>query len=183
MKKRKIKNRIRKSVDPPRIYRVFMLYEDYYRYFFPLLLSKRLFLSAEEDDFLLDGWSIRRFKDVRRVEIKDDLCLTIARNEGLLDCLQPPRVAITDWQSALTSLAKQGKNIIITHDSKNESDFEFHIGRIHEVHKKSVLFREFDADGNWYRELTMIPFSRITSITFGSRYVEIFSKYLPPLPI
>lgn len=38
-----------------------------------------------------------------------------------------------------------------------------------------------DADGVWIDELFEMPFSQITSITFGSRYVEVFSKYLPPI--
>jgi hypothetical protein len=41
--------------------------------------------------------------------------------------------------------------------------------------------RGFDADGIWDEEPTEILFSNVTSVTFGSRYVEVFSKYVPKI--
>ena len=41
-----------------------------------------------------------------------------------------------------------------------------------------VFFKHFDADGIWQDECYEIPFSQITSVTFASRYVDIFSKYV-----
>ena len=46
------------------------------------------------------------------------------------------------------------------------------------VLKNKVLFRHFDADGIWQDEPYEILFSQITTVTFGSRYVEVFSKYV-----
>lgn len=145
------------------------------------MVGERLFLGAEEDDFILDGYSIRRFKDVEKVEIKDDKCLEIDYAEGLLENLVIPSVDITDWKTSLMSLQKIGKNIIIEKESPNQDEVEFAIGRVIKVLKNKVVFKAFDADGIWEDELWEISFPQITSITFGSRYVEVFSKYLPPI--
>lgn len=182
MIKTQIKERMRQAIEPHKICRVFLQYDAYYRYYFPLIVGERLFLGAEEDDFILDGYAIRRFRNVTKAEIKDDKCLEIILAEGLLEQLATPDVDITDWKAALTSLQRIGKNVIIQKESLDEDEAEFAIGRILKVLKNQVLFRAFDADGVWEDELREIPFSEITSITFGSRYVEVFSKYLPPIP-
>jgi hypothetical protein len=177
-----MKEMMKQAIDPHNICRVFLKYDVNYRYYFPLLVGERLFLGAEEDDFILDGFHIRRFQDVVKTELKDDdKCLEIILSEGILEGLVTPDVDITDWSTAIASLQKIGKNVIIEINSLIGEKSEFYIGRIVKVMKKKVLFRCFDADGIWDDELSEIPFSKITSIIFGARYVEVFSKYLPPL--
>jgi hypothetical protein len=61
--------------------RVFLYYDVYYRYYIPLLISGKLFLGAEEDDFIIDGYHIRRFKDVTKAQIKDDMCNKILKKK------------------------------------------------------------------------------------------------------
>ncbi len=179
MNKSEIKDLIKSSIDPHKICRVFFKYDLNYRYYFVLKADDRLFLGAEEDDFILDGFSIRRYRDVVKAGIKDDKCLEIDIAEGLLDQLTVPEVDITDWKIALTSLQKLGRNIIIEKESLDEEEWEYAIGKVVKVLSNKVLFRKFDADGIWDEDLLEIPYTLITSITFGSRYVEIFSKYVP----
>lgn len=181
MKKSEIKDLMKQAIEPHKICRVSLKYDVYYRYYFPLIVGERLFLGAEEDDFILDGYSIRRFKDVKKAEIKDDKYLEIIHAEGLFENLVTPSVDITDWETALLSLQKIGKNIIIEKESVNEDETDFAIGRIIKVLKNKVLLKTFDADGIWGDQLQKISFPQITSITFGSRYVDVFSKYLPPI--
>lgn len=182
MTKLEMRALLREAIDPPKICLVYFGYDANYFNLFPLRVSQRLFLAAQEDDFILDGWTIRRARDVRLVKIKDDRCLEIARAEGLLTGLACPNIDLEDWPSALSSLRELGRNVIIRHESLLEEEYEFYIGRILRVHRRKVLFRHFDADGIWDEKVSEIPFSRITSITFGSRYVEVFSKYLPAMP-
>jgi hypothetical protein len=181
MKKAEIKDLLKQAIEPHKICRVFLKYDAYCRYYFPLIVGERLFLVTEEDDFILNGYSIRRFKDVEKVEIKNDKCLEIIYAEGLLENLVAPSVDITDWETALSSLQKIGKNIIIEKESLDEDETEFAIGRVIKVLKNKVLLKAFDADGIWGDQLQEISFPQITSITFASRYVEVFSKYLPPI--
>ena len=85
---------------------------------------------------------------------------------------------LSDWYSVFLSLQKMGKNIIVEKESLDDDEWEFAIGRIEKVLKNKVLFRHFDADGIWQDEPYEILFSQITTVTFGSRYVEVFSKYV-----
>lgn len=181
MKKNQIKELMKQALEPHKICRIFLKYDANYRYYFPLMVGERLFLGAEEDDFILDGYSICRFKDVVKAEIKDDKCLEIDISEGLLEHLVTPDVDITNWKTSLSSLQKLGKNIILEKESLDEDETEFAIGKVVKVLKNKVLFKAFDADGVWEDKLWEISYSQITSITFGSRYVEVFSKYLPPI--
>lgn len=181
MKKYEMKALLAGAIHPAKLCRVFLTYDRNYRYYFPLKISDRLFLGAEEDDFILDGYSIRRFRDVEKIEIKDDKCLEIDRAEGLLDQLVTPDVDLTDWRSVFASLDKISCHIIIQRERLDEENELFAIGRIMRVMSRHVLLKHFDADGNWQEECWAIPYSQITSVTFGSRYVEVFSKYLPPI--
>ena len=162
--------------------RTYMKYDQYYRYYFILNMSERLFLGALEDDFLLDGFSVRRMRDITKVEVKDDICLEIDRREGLLDKLDAPQIDLSDWRSVFRSLEPLGRNIIVEGERPDGEDSRFAIGRIESVSGLCLYLRHFDADGAWEPEPYKIPYHEITSVTFLSRYVEIFSKYLPPLP-
>lgn len=162
--------------------RTYMKYDRCYRCYFLLDMSDRLFLGALEDDFLLDGFCIRRLRDVKKAEAKNDACLEIARKERLLESLEAPSVDIRDWRSVFTSLEPLGHNVIVERERPEDEDSLFAIGRIESVSSLCLYLRHFDADGVWEPEPYKIPYHEITSVTFFSRYVEVFSKYLPPLP-
>lgn len=170
------------AIEDPKICRVYFNYDPNYFYYFPIAVSKDLFIGANEDDFSIDGYTIRRIKDVISVRIKDDKCLEIDIAEGLLDEINLPEIDITDWHSAFRALKAIGENIIIEKESSIADDCQFAIGRIAEVHGDFLLLREFDAEGNWLYDNTIITFSAITSVTINSRYVRVFSKYLPTCP-
>ncbi len=179
MKKTEIKKLISESINSPQLCRVYFKYDENYFYYFPLKCNDKLFLGIEEDDFLLDGYSIRRFRDITKIEIKDDKCLEINILEGNIEKLIVPDLDLTDWETIFNSLKRIGKNIVIEEENINVEESQFVIGKIEGVHSMFVYFRNFDADGIWDKEFVKIPYTRITSITFGSRYVDVFSKYLP----
>ena len=68
MKKEKIRKIIEEGVNFQQLCRVFFKYEEAYRYYFPLKTGEKLFLGAEEDDFIIDGYSVRRFRDIKKVQ-------------------------------------------------------------------------------------------------------------------
>lgn len=178
MKKSEIKELVSSAIKPQNLCRVYFKYDENYYHYFPLQTSEKLFLGVEEDDFILDGFSVRRFCDVKKVEIKNDKCIEIIRHEGLLNDLTVPEIDLTDWHSTFLSLQRLNKNVIIERDSLSEDEYEFYMVRIEKVLKTKISFRHFDADGVWEDELYEIPFSKITSVTFDSRYVSVFSKYV-----
>ncbi|HEX2938347.1 MAG TPA: hypothetical protein VHO66_05445 [Ruminiclostridium sp.] len=79
-------------------------------------------------------------------------------------------------------MQKRNKNIIVEKESLDKNECEFIIGRVEKVYKKFVYVRHFDADGIWQDEPYKVPYTEITSVTFASRYVDVFSKYLNKLP-
>lgn len=180
MKKSKIIKRLTQCIEPRRLCRVYMTYSDNYFYYFPLKVNDKFFLGAVEDDFQLDGYTIRRIKQVQKAQIRDDKCLEIAIAEGLVKNIIEPKVSLSGWAQMFRSLKALHRNIIIEHESRTDKKCEFYIGRIEEVKKHSVIFRHFDAEGVW-QEPVRIPYSKITSVSFGGRYVDIFSKYVPKI--
>ncbi|MBE6762217.1 MAG: hypothetical protein E7551_08035 [Ruminococcaceae bacterium] len=178
MKKTEIIELIKSAINTPKLCSVLFKYDYNYEYFFPLIASDKLFLGAVEDDFILNGFSIRRFCDIKKAEIKDGKLLEIINSEGILKNIKTPDINITDWHSVFESLSNFDFNIIIEKESLVYDECEFAIGKIEKVLKTKVIFKHFDADGIWQDEYYEIPYSQITSVTFGARYVDVFSKYV-----
>jgi hypothetical protein len=179
MKKKKIRVVVSSCIHPHKLCRAYFSYEpNNYYYYFPLMISRKLFLGLEECDFITNGYTIRRVKDITRAESKDDICLRILEAEGVVDQIETPPVDIACWKTAFESLHCLNINIIVRKESLHASDREFVIGRIEHVEDKNVYVRHFDGDGVWQDVLYQIPYCEITSVTFHSRYVDIFSKYL-----
>ena len=181
MTKTEIKELMRNAKEKHHCCGVIFGYDANLKSVFPLIVGERLFLSAEEEDFILDGYSVRRIKDIVSVRIANHKYQEMYVEEGLIDQLNTPEINILDWKSVLISLQTIGDNIIIERESDNEDDQYFAIGKIEKVLSKKVLFKAFDAEGIWEDELWEIPFSEITSVSFGKRYITVFSKYLPPI--
>lgn len=182
MTKQQIRDVFAACMEQKMLCRTSMKYDEFYRYYFPLSMTERFFLGAEEDDFLLDGFCIRLFRDVKKAEVKNDICLDIIKREGLLDLLTAPEIDLSSWQTIFLGLAGMNRSIIVEGESAERDTAQFAIGRIERVTPKRLLLRHFDGDGVWQEEPYEIPYTEITSVTFSSRYVEVFSKYLPPLP-
>ncbi len=162
------------------------LYFRYQRGYFvnlvPLACADSLFLCAQETNFLLDGFTVRRFKDVLKVKAVSDKCDEILRCEGILDGLAVPDIDLNSWQTVFESLRRLHKNVIVEKETPDGHDEIFVMGRIVELQPRHLLLRHFDADGVWQREPFRIAYSALTSITFGSRYVEVFSRYISEPP-
>lgn len=181
MKKSKIKKIIYDSIEQKKLCRVIFDYDPQIRHCYFLKMSGDLFLCAEESDFQLDGYTVRRIKDIDKFKKFQDKYIEITNGENLFDEITIPEIDITDWKSVVKSLKKSDKNIIIQHESSNEDESCFWIGKIIKVKDKKLKFRYFDNNGVWEDELYDVYYSDITSVTFGSRYVEVFSKYLSPI--
>lgn len=178
MRKCDIKTLIRTAAEKKKLCRVNFDYDENTYSAFPLVANDKLFLCVNENDFVLDGYSIRRFKDVKKAEYEDGKYFSILENEGLTNKFDVPNIDVSDWYSAFLSLQNLGKNIIVENEKAKENETEFVIGRIIKVTKTKVVMQHFDADGIWEEELYDMPFSKITSVSFGMRYIELFSKYL-----
>ncbi len=182
MTKNEIAKVIAACIAAPTLLEIKYAYNPYVRYVFPLALSDKLFLAVCEDDFLLDGYTVRRLRDVTVATQNDGGYFRIHRAEGTLNRLYRPPVDVTDWKTVLSSLLSSGEILIVEQEDTDPKRSDFLIGKLLRVGAQSAELRGFDANGIWDDETTAVSFSEITSITFGSRYITTFAKYLPPFP-
>ena len=144
--------------------------------------NDKLFLGAVEDDFLIDGYTIRRYVDLKKVKIEGGKLIDIHRKEGHINNIVTPDIDTSDWRTVFTSLKNMNINIIVERESNSDEDDFFYIGRINKVSDKAVLMYHFDADGIWEESPVRVPYAEITSVSFGMRYVDIFSKHIDDPP-
>ena len=174
----KMKEIVCSAIESNALCRAYFRYETSFRFLFPLKASDKLFLSAEEDDFILDGFSVRRFYDMRDIAEEKGKYSEIVKAEGLPGRITAPDIDVKDRRSTFLSLQSMDEIIIVEKESTDDSECEFAIGKIEKVYRDKVVFRDFDSECVWSKEPLTIPFSRITSVTVGSRYSEVYSKYL-----
>ena len=165
---------IEKAIKNTEICRCYFSYDENYFYYYPNAVNEKFILGQEEDDFLLDGYAIRKISQLRKVEVKDDKCDEINKEIGLKSQIKKPDVDIFSWQTIFQSLKKLD-TFIIVEDSINE---DFTIGIIKKVLKNKVYFLEFDADGIWGDYEVEIPYTSITSVKWNTRYAITWEKYL-----
>lgn len=178
---KQVRTILESAMDPRQLVKVTFHYSDSGRYFFPLAVSRDLFLATEEFDFLLDGCTIRRVRDVEALELRSGIYTRIMTAEGWPDRISVPDVDISSWKAVFSSLQKLDRNIIVENEHA-DGDSDFIIGAIQAVEADCVLLLPFDADGIWEQEPWEIPYADITSVSFDTRYINVFSKYLPPRP-
>ena len=174
MKKQEKIDLLRKGISERTICRCYFTYDRNYFYYYPNAVNATFFLGQEEDDFLLDGYCIRKLSHLKKIEIKDDKCNEINRLFGIADQIKDPGIDITSWQTIFQSLSKLDTYVQIE-DAVNE---QFAIGIIEKVLKDRLCFKTFDADGVWDEQSTEIRFSQITSVQWGTRYAQYWKRYL-----
>ena len=174
MKKQEKIDLIRQGIEETVICRCYFTYDQNYFYCYPHAVNDKFVLGQEEDDFLLDGYCIRKISHLKKVEIKDDKCHEINKLYGIVDQVVNPNIDITNWQSIFKSLSQLDIYIQIE-DAINE---QFAIGVIEKVLKDKLYFKPFDADGVWDEDGLEIRYSQITSISWGTRYARYWKRYL-----
>lgn len=182
MTKKTVRALMNEAASHSKVANVHMMYNENYYNLIPLRASNRLFLAINEDDFIFDGFRISRFRDVSALQIKNDKCDEIIQCEGLFDSLQIPKINLENWETVFDSLTAMEQNIIVECETAEGNNDTFTIGKIARVYKRCLYMYHFDADGIWAGEPCRIPYSEVTSVTFGSRYIDIFTKYIADAP-
>lgn len=173
MKRSKEISVLRECMKNRHICRCFFKYDKSYWYYYINDFNDRFVLGQEENDFELNGYTIRKIDELKKAEIKNDVCEEINRLNGVAEQIKAPGIDISSWQSIFNSLLECGEWGIV----ENENEGIFHIGKILKAGKNKLTMREFDADGKWLAE-TKIPYKEITSVSFKTRYIENWRKYL-----
>lgn len=129
--------------------------------------------GQQEYDFELDGYTIRKFDELQKAEIKDDICEEINRLNGVAASLKNPGIDISSWQSIFETLKERNKWITV----ENEKENIFRIGVIIKAGKKNLTMKELDSDGIWLEE-TEISYTEINCVGFDTRYINNWRMYL-----
>ena len=174
MKRQDKLDMIQSAIETPRLCRCYFTYDDNYYYYYPNAVNEKFLLGQEEDDFLLDGYCIRKISQLKKVEIKNDLCNAINQQIGLHQQIKLPSVDISNWKSIFDSLMELDCFVII----ENELSGEFAIGIIEKTFKTKLYFKPFDADGIWDEVGLEIPYSQITTVKWATRYTDVWQNYL-----
>ena len=174
MKKQDKLDLIQSAIENPQLCRCYFTYDENYYYYYPNAVNEKFLLGQEENDFLLDGYCIRKISQLKKVEIKGDLCNTINQQIGLHQQIKLPPVDISSWKCIFDSLMELDCFVII----ENELSGEFAIGIIEKTFKNKLYFKPFDADGIWDEVGLEIPYSQISTVKWATRYAEVWQKYL-----
>lgn len=146
----------------------------------PLAVGAGLVLGARCQDVDLDGFCLLRLRDVMEVEILNPYQQALLRDDGALESLSTvPLIDLSGWRGALDSLKRLGGYICLD-DAWERENLAY--GRIVRVAEDSVEMQYFGADCRWASGTLTIPFERITTAGMGTRYLEMFTKYLPEPP-
>ena len=170
-------NILREAKGTYNLCRCFFTYDQFYWYFYILDHSDKLLLGIEEDDFTLDGFQIRKITDLRKIEINDCLCPKMNEENQLLAEVKKPEIDLSSWRAVFESLKELNCFLIVENEEMQSDDDFFHLGFIKAVKDTCVVFSSVDADGEW-TEYVIIPYSKITSVTFNDRYSKTWQKYL-----
>lgn len=84
MRTEDIKKVISVCLDQKKYCAVTFNYDANRRHFYPLFMSDTLFLGAEEYDFELDGYSIRRIEDITNIQFEKEMLEKILMARALL---------------------------------------------------------------------------------------------------
>ncbi len=178
MKKSEIREIVKRAAENKQSINADFRYDSNYFNFVPLKVDQNLFLALHDLDFELDGYIIYRWNDLVTVKEKGDFYNTILRQERCIDHIDIPSINTSCWKTVFESLKEMNQNVIVEKRWGSSDGWEFIIGKIDRIYQKFVYVWHFDADGVWMDEPVKIPYSEITHVTFGSRYIRMYSKYL-----
>ena len=141
--------------------------------------SSELLLIQHAYDFEFDGYVAIRRRDITKSysSESDAYWELLMKKEGLWK--RPTKASrslpLTNWQTMLTAMI--GKPVII----ENERKGDFFIGPVIGCDARSVAIHHFDGCGQWVK-IQRVAYRSITSVQFGSRYISVHSRHLPPRP-
>ena len=141
---------------------------------YPNAVNDTFLLGQTEDEFLLDGYCIRKLSQLKKMELRDDRCSEINKRFGITDQIADPGIDLSSWQSIFNSLSQLDTYVEIE-DAVNGL---FAIGVIEKVMKNKLYFKPFDADGVWDEDGLEIRYAQITSVQWDTRYARYWKRFL-----
>jgi hypothetical protein len=145
---------------------------------FLLEAGEEWILVNEVSDFHLNGFCLVRRQDVESVRRGryERILEAILRKEDVRAAAGPGiPVRLGQTDEMFLDLLTLEQNVILEGEME-DSEF-FYIGRLVRAGRKSLSIHHFDASGHWDPIPSLVNYENITRVTFGSEYINIFSKY------
>ncbi|HEX2081473.1 MAG TPA: hypothetical protein VHG08_27465 [Longimicrobium sp.] len=151
---------------------------------FPLAAGRKLLLihNLNTDLLLPDGFTVVRVTDVVKVRSTewDRFAERVLADEGrLLDPAAVPSVRLGSWAQLLADLHARAERVSVECEPQEDGYF---LGAIRGLRRDEVEIRPIDAAGRWEDEQWWIRYRDVTQVRFGTRYIEVFSRYAGELP-
>jgi hypothetical protein len=144
-------------------------------------LGRGLVAIEQYHDFSCEGHCVFALDPIEsiRADARERHFERILRAERLRPRrISVPAHALDNWPALLSWLRRRGRNVIVECQDRHEPIEDFFIGRIHRVDESEVLFANFDTMGRWEPALHRISVSEITTVQFGTPYIEFMSRHL-----
>lgn len=151
-------------------------FDEVAKYGFVLDISEEwLLLHSVDANYLQsDGYEAIRLCDITEVE-KDVSWIAQALTKlGLQPVLQPD-VLLLDLPGLLSSVNAHYPVLGIEREKTVPGVLD--IGRIEKIRKKSVTLRELGWQATWYSSEARYLFSEITSVSFGTAYMNLLLEF------
>lgn len=146
---------------------------------FVIALGNDLVLLHVVTDFDPDGFQIVRIEDITSIEYRgfEKFHERVLRAEGLINDIRPPfKMDLSDWKSAIGAIKDHSRIVII--EDEDPDDELFLIGKAKRLNSQTLSIRQFDAAGRWELNDRIVPYSRISAVTFDDRYSNLYGKYV-----
>jgi hypothetical protein len=151
---------------------------------FPLALSDNLLVMSKIADFHDEGFSIMRTADISDAFSResDAFYEEICKKEGLLKkAHENPIKDATDFAIVLRQLIDCDKYVSILCEYADDELF-YSVGEIAYIENNIVHFNNFNRMGDWEDTERLIPIDKITLVSIGDYYANMYYKYVKPLP-
>ena len=150
------------------------------------ILGRDLVLLQQFHDFYPEGFTALRVADVKRVRSGEHerFWERMFRGEGLMGLVGISySVPLDDFRSLLAALYALGQNVIVECEDRKTADHDdFLIGRVVALDHETVSLLNFDPQGVWDDEPSVIAYGDITKIQFDTPYINTMSRYLKSPP-
>lgn len=141
--------------------------------------STRFILLQEDDDFILDGYSvipISTIVEIRYNNFDKYFSKIMIMEKAVNNVSKKHNVDLNNWVTIFRTIKSSGLNVIV--ECEAPSDDDFIIGPISKVTKSAVYIQFIRPNGYLITTPTKVTFNRITIAHFDTRYVNTFSKYI-----
>lgn len=152
-------------------------YNYYWSHHYVGDVNNRFVFGIIEDDFILNGYIIRKLSRINKVLVRNDITEKIGEMLGIKNQINYPSININSWKDIFSN--ECFKDELIELELYNDGTFYF--GKVIEVNKNSILFLAFDADGLWDKDKIKINYRDIDGICWNSRYLNGWKYYFNSL--